>query len=116
MKKPEHYLTVITICTGLLILYFLFTYQFLFISALVILTGSICSPVVAEKIHWVWMKLAFVLGYVNTKILLSVVYFTVLYPISMLSRHESLKLKRYEGTYFLNREHLYKPNDFMTTW
>ncbi|MEL6653997.1 MAG: SxtJ family membrane protein, partial [Bacteroidota bacterium] len=58
---------------------------------------SLLSPQLARLIHIVWMKLAEVLGYVNSRILLGLIFFLLLSPIALLRRifhKDPLQLKR----------------------
>lgn len=48
--------------------------------ALLLLLGWL-APQWAEPFHWAWMKLAAGLGYVNSRIILSIMYYGVLTPI-----------------------------------
>ncbi len=79
------------------------------------------SPWVAEKIHQGWTLLARGLGWVNSKVLLSIVFFAFLTPIAWLARKSGsmglqLRKKKEEDSYYTERNHLYKPEDMENTW
>jgi hypothetical protein len=54
-------------------------------SALLLLIGAF-SPVASQAFHRAWMGLAHVLGWVNSRILLSVLFYVVLTPIAIVQR------------------------------
>jgi hypothetical protein len=54
-------------------------------AAAAVLIGS-AIPAAARRFHRSWMTLAGVLGYVNSRIILSLLYFVVLFPIGFIVR------------------------------
>ena len=74
--------TMLTIATGLMVIH-LITHKkgFLTIAILIGIIG-ISSYYLSSKITWAWFKLAEGLGYVNSKILLSLVFFVFLTPVA----------------------------------
>lgn len=55
------------------------------VSVLLLLIGAF-SPVAAQGFHRAWMGLAHVLGWVNSRILLSVLFYGILTPIGVIQR------------------------------
>ncbi|HKC63213.1 MAG TPA: SxtJ family membrane protein [Pyrinomonadaceae bacterium] len=55
------------------------------ISILLILMAALV-PTAARGFHVLWMKLAGVLGYVNSRVLLSLVFYLLFFPYNMLAR------------------------------
>lgn len=55
------------------------------ISLLLILMAALV-PAAARGFHVLWMKLAGVLGYVNSRILLSLVFYLLFFPYNVLAR------------------------------
>lgn len=122
MRKTNKYLAVLSIVTGLIGFYLYFDYRdnpkpiFLKIAAGIALL-SILSSFVAEKIAWVWDKIGLILGTINGTIILSVVFYCLLLPMALLRRlfrgDDGLMLKKKsEGSYFKERNHEYKAEDF----
>ncbi len=113
---------ILVIVTGLLILSLIFKWPNVTIAAAVIGVLGVFSNFFAEKITWVWMKIAEVLGYINARILLSVIFFVFLFPLALLTRlikGNTLKLKRNEAegdSYFDERNHTYEPKDIENLW
>ncbi len=115
MKKRNPYLDVLVIAAGFLVLYLIFKKAaFLYIASGVAI-GSAISECITQKIAWAWEKFALGLGYVNSRIFLSLIFFLFLTPLAMLYRlrkHDALQLqKKKNGSYFTEREHLYVKND-----
>jgi hypothetical protein len=81
---------------------------------------SIFIPAAARAIEWLWLKFALALGWVNSRILLTIVYFVFLMPIALLSRlftKDPLMLKaKKSSTLYNTRNHLYKKEDLENIW
>lgn len=74
---------------------------------------------VAGWITWVWFKLADAIGYVMSRVILSVIFFLLLVPISMLYRlfnKNPMQLRKKEDSYFHSRDHLYTAKDLENPW
>lgn len=76
--------------------------------------GFIISPV-GNFIHNLWMQLAKVLGYINSRILLSIIFFLILTPIALLMRllgkTQFVKKAGSQQSLFVSRNHLYNSKD-----
>lgn len=44
------------------------------------------APMLLAPVYVVWMKLAFLLGWVNSRILLCVIFFLIITPIALIAR------------------------------
>ncbi len=115
MENTNKYLVILIIVTGLSGLHLLFKIDMLLYVALGIAAVSIISSHVAGWIVWLWDKIALVLGTINSKILLSVIFYVFLFPVAIISRafkKDALILKkRPEGSYYKERDYLYKKED-----
>jgi len=120
MKQQNNKEIVLTIVVGLLVLYFIFKIQGLLTAALVVGVLSVFSGFVAEKITWVWLKFAEILGRINSTVLLSLIFFVFLTPLAFLMRifkkTDSLKLKNTDKTVYDERNHTYTAKDLENTW
>ena len=56
------------------------------IAAAVFIGSALIAPVLLKPIYIVWMKLSHVLGWINTKILLTIVFYVIFLPIGMIMR------------------------------
>jgi hypothetical protein len=81
---------------------------------------SIFIPPAAKAIEWLWLKFALALGWINSRILLSVIYFVFLMPVAWLSRlftKDPLMLKaKSSSSLYTTRNHLYKKEDLENIW
>src|SRR6218665_3853868 len=121
MKQQNTKEIVLTIVVGLLVLYFIFKLQGLLIAALVVGVLGVLSNFIAEKIAWVWLKFAEILGRINSTILLSLIFFIFLTPIALLMRifkkDDALKLKKpTTASAYDERNHTYVKKDLENTW
>ena len=62
------------------------SFEILLISGLVLCVLGLTMPVVLKPIYWVWMVLATILGWIMTRVILSLLFYMVITPIGMLSR------------------------------
>ena len=122
MKKDEGkiYQSILVIVVGFVILSLIFKLKVLLTAGLFIGILSLASKTVAGWINFGWFKIAEWFGWINSKILITLVYYLVLVPISALSklRHKDvLKRNRQEvDTYYSKRDHLYVAKDFENLW
>lgn len=47
---------------------------------------GIIFPIVLSPLNWLWLKIGFVLGWINTRIILGLIFFVILFPISLVMR------------------------------
>ncbi len=119
MQKDRSRETVLVIVLGLVALYWLKRKDALLLCALAIGLAALLIPSTARGIHWSWMKLSQAMGSVSGKLLLTLVYFVVLIPMSLLARWSgkiSLLKKKGGGTYFKERNHTYTKADIIHPW
>jgi hypothetical protein len=120
VQPQDRFKTILVIVTGLLVLAWIFDLPVLGKIAVVIGVLSVFIPPAAKAIEWGWLKLALALGWVNSRILLSLIYFIFLLPIAWLSRlftKDPLMLKKNEASsLFVTRDHLYTGKDLENIW
>lgn len=96
-KKTQPYITILVISTGFLLIFFLKEWKWAAWISLIVGAAGIFSPFLARTINYLWMKLADILGWIMPKILLSIIFFVFLFPISLLAglfgRKDHLQLK-----------------------
>jgi len=122
INKEKYQETILVIVAGMLLLYAYFQNSvFLYIAIGLALIGLI-SATLSKWITWGWYKLALGLGFVNSRILLSILFFIFLVPLAFLSRifsgkKDSLSLKKKEeGSYFLELDKKYSKKDLDKMW
>jgi hypothetical protein len=85
--------------------------------AVVFLVINMTVPTVFKPFAWLWFGLSTLIGTVMSKILLSIVFITIVTPIGLLRRllgKDSLQLKNFKkskDSVFLSRDHKYTEND-----
>jgi ABC-type multidrug transport system fused ATPase/permease subunit len=119
MKTDNSKSTVLVILTGFLVLYFIFSWQWAIIVSLITGIIGIISPYLSRKIEWGWMKLSKLLGYIVPNIILSVVFYLFLFPISVLYRvfnKDPLMLSNKYDTYFIDVKRETDKKSFEKLW
>ena len=104
---------------GFLVLYLIKEWHWAVIVSLSVGIIGIISPFLSRKIEWGWMKLGKLLGYIVPNILLSIVFYLVLFPLSLLSRifsKDPLMLSKDHETYFVDVEKEMDRKDFEKIW
>ncbi len=122
-KKVE---AVLAIVVGFLALYFIFgvwrgfEVDWMLWVSLVVGVLSMMSGTMMNLITGAWFKFAEILGnYVTGPILLGLVFFVVLFPISVLARifgEDHLMKKRRDDSYYVDRDHAYVTEDIENIW
>ncbi len=119
MKREKNLETCLVISTGLLVFWYIYKSDVLIYIAFAIgLTGAFFNKP-AGLIHWLWYKIAELLGFITSKILLSILFFVFLFPIAILyklSNKNILQLKRSSKTYWKVRNHKYEASDIENLW
>ncbi len=120
MQAPQdNWKTLLVIVVGLLVLHFLFTVDWLLYAALGVGLAAVLFPALGRLIVRGWMAVGQVLGRINGSILLSLVFFILLFPIAVLYRlfnKDSLRLKNEYDSLFTERNHSYQKEDLENVW
>ena len=120
-EQLNTYKGIITMVIGFLVLFLLFKKTAFIYLAAFIFTASALSPVAANFIYKWWMKFAQFMGNINSKVLLTIIFFVFLTPLAFLYRlfgKDPLQLKRNlkKPSYFINRNHTYTKEDLEKMW
>jgi hypothetical protein len=126
MNREKKVEAILAIVVGFLALYFIFgvwkgfQVDWMLWVCLVVGVLSMMSDTVMNLITSAWFKFAEILGnYVTGPILLGLVFFVVLFPISVLARifgPDNLMKKRREDSYYVDRDHAYETKDIENIW
>lgn len=112
--------TILTIVTGFLLIAIYKNWDVLLKVAAIIGLIGVLSDKIAWYIEWLWFKLAWVLSKIVPNILLSILFFCLLFPLALLSRifkkSDTLKLKNPEGSVFREINKKYDAAHFETLW
>ena len=122
-KKVE---AILVIVLGFLVLYFIFKfwkgaeYDWMLYTSCAVGILSMMSETILNGICWVWFKIAYIMGnYVMGPILLGIVFFLILFPLSVLARlfsKDEMMLKKRADSYFNERDHAYTAKDIENIW
>ena len=102
--------TILTICIGFLIIFLIQnSIVFLYLALILGLIG-LTSNFLSEKIERIWFKIGQLLGYIIPNLVLSIIFYFLLFPISLISKffkkEDLLKLNQnYDSTFIkVNKE------------
>ncbi len=89
-------------------------YIYFGVAGLFLIVTGLLSPVILRPLNKVWMSLAVVLGWLSSRIILIIVFYLVLTPISFIAKISGkkfldLKYKPEEDSYWIKRE-IIKPD------
>ena len=90
---------LLTMVTGFLVLYFIFQQVWLLYIAAAVGVLSLLIPAIGKVIVLAWFKLAMLLGWINSRILLGIVFYLFLFPIALifkLTSNNPLQIKNKE--------------------
>ena len=119
MQKDTSKSTILVISMGFLVLHLVFFWHWAAIVSLLVGIIGIASSYLSSKIEWAWMKLSQLLSYIIPNILLSIVFFLFLFPISLLSKlftKDPLMLSKKYNTYFIDINKEIDKKSFEKTW
>jgi hypothetical protein len=119
MERTKTLETSLVLTTGFLLIFIITQNElFLYISLGLGVTGIFFKPI-AKYIAVAWFKLADILSYVTSKIILGILFFAVLFPVSILYKllnNDKLKLKRSETSNWVERNHAFSASDIEKIW
>ena len=112
--------SVLVIAIGFAVLYFLVHKPWMAVVALIVAGAGLFVPLLAKWITIAWLKLAHVLGWINGRILLAVIFFLVLTPLALLRRamkRDPMRVvDRSATSHWTSRDHTYAPTDIEKPW
>ncbi len=111
-KKDNSKSTVLIIAMGFLVIYLISLWKrpenpwmwAVYVSLCVGILGAM-SSFLSKKMEWAWMKLAKLLEYIVPNVLLSLVFYLILFPVSLLSKlsnKDPLMLSKKHTSYFVD--------------
>jgi hypothetical protein len=125
-QTSDRYKNILVIVVGFSLLAWIFKFVTpewkIIVWKTMILLGLFCLmiPPLAKAVEWAWLKLALGLGWINSRIILSIVYFVFLMPIAWLAKlftKDPLMLKRKDASsLYVTRDHEYNKQDLENIW
>jgi hypothetical protein len=118
MHKRKDLETIIALILFQLVLFWFTSSTVLLIIAFLLGVVGLLLPAVSNAINIGWMKLAQLIGYVMNRVLLTAIFFLVLFPLALLARLFSKKPKPLKDgkTYFNERNHTYSSENLENVW
>jgi hypothetical protein len=118
--KTDPTKTVLTIAVGMIITYLVAHWQWPLMVALGVGLMGMFSAYLAEKIDFLWMKLAWVLSLIVPNILLSTIFLLFLFPVAVLSRvfgrKDTLFLSNPKGSTYVTNSTVFDKASFEKIW
>ncbi len=125
MKKAKIYEALLVISTAFLVLYLYGILKhgeskeiFIYLACGIGISGIFIKPL-GKLIALGWYKLADLLGFVMSKILMAAVYMVVLVPVALLyklTKKDKLQLRRNPKSKWISRDHPYSADDLKNIW
>lgn len=116
-KKLE---TVLVITVGLMLFFLLFNNILFLYLALGITVLALISESLRNTIVFVWEKLAQTLGFINGRILLTLLFYFFLTPLAFMSKcfgkNKIPNISGINSSSYVTRNHLYTGNDMEKPW
>jgi Zn-dependent protease with chaperone function len=112
--------TMLTITMGFLVVYLIGQWNWAMITALIVGFIGMFSTYLSQKVEWLWMQLTKILSYIVPNILLSAVFYLLLFPVAVLARifgkKDALMLKGGAASTYIIRNKNYGKEDFTHPW
>lgn len=112
--------TVLTIVVGFLVMYTITKYSWALWTAITIGILGMLSSFIASKIQDLWMGLSTILSRIIPPVILSVIFYIILFPVALLSRlfgeKDPLQLKKTDRSVFKSVNREYSKDSFEKTW
>lgn len=121
MKKGNQYEILLTISTGLVVIYLMTHNKYIIYGVVCINILTLLIKPIANLIAIGWMKLSNVMSIAGSWLFLSVIYYIFLTPIAVIYRlikGDILKKKRssHKKSMFVERNYEYVAEDLKHTW
>ncbi len=116
--NPEK--TVLIISIGFAIIFAITSLKWALYTSLVVGTLGIVSPKISKLIDSLWMKFARILSYIIPNILLSLIFYLVLFPLAVLSKifgkGDNLNLRNKKSSLWIAYNKSINKEFFEKTW
>jgi hypothetical protein len=119
MKNDTSKSTMLVISMAFLVFYLIYSWRWAIFLSLAVGVIGILSSYLSKKIEWIWMKLSKMLGFIIPNIILSAVYFIILFPISLLYKlfnKDTLMLSGKYDTFFIDVQKEIDIDSFKKIW
>ena len=112
--------TLLTICMGFLVVYLIGKWNWALMVSMGVGLIGIFSTFLSQKIEWFWIQLTKLLSMIVPNIILTAVFYLILFPVAILSRifgkKDILQIKKGKQTYYLTINKKFGKDDFIYIW
>ena len=118
-EDPDTHKVQLIIVSGLLVLAWLFSLPLLAYIAAAIGLFSLIIPPAGYGLVWGWYKIAEILGFVNARVILSLLYYIMVTPMALVFRlagNDPMLLSKPEHSTFKKRDYTYSADDLKDPW
>ncbi|MBI2258347.1 MAG: hypothetical protein HYU67_05555 [Flavobacteriia bacterium] len=119
-ENNNPYKSLLAIVVGFSILYAFFKFNFFLNIALIVGLIGVLSNYLTIKIDFVWKKISWILSLIVPNIVLSFIFFLILFPVATFSKifgeKDPLKLKKKYDSTFKNVNKIFTKDSFENTW
>lgn len=119
MSKEKNLEAILVICLGLVVFYLVLDIRILLWISIILGLAGLFIPFIAKWVAKGWYGLSHVMGFVMSKVILSIIFFVFLYPMALVARAGgklSVRLKKSPDSYWTVRNHVYKKEDLENLW
>ena len=116
MKEKNKYGSVLAITGGLLVFLYIYRIDMLLYIAILFIVLGLLSSYFRTGIAWLWIELAYLLGWLNSRILLSIIFYLVLTPLAIVRRVIIKKTQENKNSAYIVRNQLYTASDLDKPW
>lgn len=119
MSREKNIEAILVICLGLVVFYLILDIRILLLISVLLGLAGLFIPFIAKWVAKGWYGLSHVMGFVMSKVVLTIVYFVFLYPMALIARAGnklSIKLKKSPESYWTVRNYSYKKEDLENMW
>lgn len=125
MNRQKHLETILVLVLALVVFYWLKhvkspeTAKYILLAAVIVGLIGVFIPSLADKIHWAWMKLAHAMGWVMSKVILTLVFFVFLLPMALAKKFfgkPTVQMKPGATSYYKERNFVYTKESLENVW
>jgi len=120
MNREKNLEVILTLSIALIVFYLIFSIKLLLSLSISLGIIGLFFNYVSTKITWLWLGLSHILGYLSSRILLTLIFFTFLVPVALVYRlfnKDILQLKKGKTlSYFVTKDHEFGPRDLENPW
>ena len=77
---------IIMVIAGLLFWKGIQSFQIIFIVGIILSISGVMIPIILKPIFWIWMIFATIIGWIMTRVILSLLFYLILTPIGLILR------------------------------